>query len=94
MVEGGAHGLARPVYIIGGGDTAVKKSSMSNVLLSRTGKWFTAAFTITTGFKPRYVKILNVDGLCMEEWIEGMADASALKTVDSGSGTTPPTVRG
>ncbi len=47
-----------------------------------------AAFTITTGFKPRYVKIMNVDGLCMEEWYEGMADASAVKTVDSGAGTT------
>jgi hypothetical protein len=47
-----------------------------------------AAFTITTGFKPRYVKIMNVDGLCYEEWYEGMADASAVKTVDSGSGTT------
>jgi hypothetical protein len=47
-----------------------------------------AAFTITTGFTPRYVKILNIDGICMEEWSEGMAAASALKTVDSGAGTT------
>jgi hypothetical protein len=47
-----------------------------------------AAFTITTGFKPRYVKVMNVDGLCMEEWYEGMADASAVKTVDSGSNAT------
>ena len=47
-----------------------------------------AAFTITTGFLPRYVKIMNVDGICMEEWFEGMADASAVKTVDSGTGTT------
>jgi hypothetical protein len=47
-----------------------------------------AAFSITTGFKPRHVKIVNVDGLCMEEWYEGMADASAVKTVDSGAGTT------
>ena len=47
-----------------------------------------AAFTITTGFKPRWVKVMNVDGLCYEEWYEGMADASAVKTVDSGAGTT------
>jgi hypothetical protein len=46
------------------------------------------AITITTGFKPRYVKVVNVDGLCMEEWFEGMAAASAVKTVDSGVGTT------
>jgi hypothetical protein len=47
-----------------------------------------AAFTITTGFKPRYVKVVNVGGNCSEEWFEGMAAASAQKTVDSGSGTT------
>ena len=46
-----------------------------------------AAMTITLGFKPRWVRILNNSGLCTEEWIEGMADASGLKVVDSGSGT-------
>lgn len=46
------------------------------------------AFTITTGFKPRYVKIVNETGICMAEWFEGMAAASAVKTVDSGAGTT------
>ncbi len=47
-----------------------------------------AAFTITLGFTPRYVKVVNVDGLCYEEWFEGMAAASAVKTVDSGSNAT------
>jgi hypothetical protein len=46
------------------------------------------AITITTGFKPRYIKVVNETGLCMEEWFEGMTAAHAVKTVDSGSGTT------
>lgn len=47
-----------------------------------------AAYSFTTGFKPRYIRALNTDGLCIMEWIEGMADASAVKTVDSGSNQT------
>jgi hypothetical protein len=47
-----------------------------------------AAFTITTGFRPRYVKVVNHDGLCMEEWFEGMAAAASAKIVDSGSNAT------
>jgi hypothetical protein len=47
-----------------------------------------AAYTFTLGFRPRYVKVMNVDGLCMMEWFEGMAAASAVKTVDSGSNAT------
>src|SRR3978361_81299 len=42
-----------------------------------------AAFVITTGFKPRYVKVVNVDSGDMSEWYEGMADASAAKTLGS-----------
>lgn len=39
-----------------------------------------AAFTITTGFKPRYVKVvnLNASGDVTVEWFEGMADDSAI----------------
>ncbi len=39
-----------------------------------------AAFTITTGFQPRYVKVvnLNASGDVTVEWFEGMADASAI----------------
>lgn len=46
-----------------------------------------AAFTITTGFKPRYVKVLNNTSRDWEEWFEGMADASAHKVVAAGTGT-------
>lgn len=39
-----------------------------------------AAFDIVTGFRPRYVKVVNVDSGDMVEWYEGMAAASACKT--------------
>ena len=41
-----------------------------------------AAFKLTTGFKPRYVKVqnLNASGYAAMEWYEGMADASAVLT--------------
>jgi len=44
-----------------------------------------AAFTITTGFKPRSVRIVNEDGDCFEEWYEGMADAEAMKFTTGGT---------
>jgi len=49
-----------------------------------------AAVTITTGFKPRYVKVMNEDGDAYMEWYEGMADAEAMKLV----GDTTPAVLG
>lgn len=38
----------------------------------------------TVGFRPRLVRVVNVasGGLCRAEWFEGMADASAVKTVN------------
>lgn len=49
-----------------------------------------AAFDITTGFKPRYVKVVNTNasGLVMIEWFEGMSDANAVKTASNGDRTT------
>lgn len=48
-----------------------------------------AAFAITCGFKPRYVKVvnLNASGLVSVEWYEGMADASAVKKAAAGDMT-------
>ncbi len=40
------------------------------------------------GFRPKKVEIYNVTGNCQAVWTDTMADASAQKTVDSGSGTT------
>jgi len=47
-----------------------------------------AAYTFSDlGFKPRYVKIqnLNASGLVSLEWYEGMADDSAVKTGADGA---------
>ena len=47
-----------------------------------------AAFVITTGFKPRYVKVQNLASTgSTAEWYEGMADASAWKSVVAGDGS-------
>jgi len=47
-----------------------------------------AAFDITTGFQPRYVRVTNEDGDCVMEWYEGMADSEGMKLVGD---TTPVT---
>jgi len=46
-----------------------------------------AEFTITCGFKPRYVKVVNVDatGLSSMEWFEGMANDSCVETITNGT---------
>ena len=45
-----------------------------------------AAFKITTGFQPRYVKVMNLAATAsMMEWSEGMAAASGVKTVAAGT---------
>lgn len=51
-----------------------------------------AAISITTGFQPRYVKVVNVTaastGLVVMEWFEGMSDANGIKTYDEGTSET------
>ena len=39
----------------------------------------------TVGYRPSKVEVLNVDGLAKGEWVEGMADASALKQITDGT---------
>ena len=46
-----------------------------------------AAFKITLGFKPRYVKVVNVTSGDQMEWFEGMTAATGLKTVAAGTRT-------
>ena len=64
------------------------EQSVRNV---HVGRYFddgtVAAFTITTGFKPRYVKVSNVTSGDQEEWFEGMTDDTAVKTVAAGTRT-------
>lgn len=44
-----------------------------------------AAFPVTLGFKPRVVRVYNLTDSTMIEWFEGMADASAVKTLLNGT---------
>jgi len=44
-----------------------------------------AAITITCGFKPRVVTVLNNTSADSYVWVEGMAAASAFKTVAAGT---------
>ena len=41
----------------------------------------------TVGFRPRSVRIINVDSADELEWVEGMADAAGLKRVTAGTGS-------
>ena len=67
------------------------QTSPGNTTRVATGRYITsstaAAFTITVGFKPRYVKVANLGatGLATMEYFEGMADASALLEVTDGT---------
>jgi hypothetical protein len=47
-----------------------------------------AAFTITTGFRPRWVRVINTAATGGSlEWFEGMTDAYAIKRVTAGDQT-------
>lgn len=46
-----------------------------------------AAITITCGFKPRVVRVLNNTSMDEEVWAEGMATASAFKRLAAGTAT-------
>lgn len=54
-----------------------------------TGSYITtgtaAAVTITTGFRPRYVHVMNESTGDEYEWFEGMTDAYAVKRVTAGT---------
>lgn len=61
-------------------------ATANNVAVGRFLDTGTVANTfITTGFKPRYVKVMNTTSLDSEEWFEGMAADSAVKQVTAGT---------
>ena len=64
-------------------------ASVVNIAVGRYVSTATAAaFKISTGFKPRYVKVCNQDvseGPIVEEWYEGMTAAYAIKTMSTGT---------
>ena len=75
---------------------SIQPASVPNVAAGRYDNDATAAaFTITTGFRPRYVKVVNNAGAEQIEWFEGMADAEGLKrlaltgSVITAAGITP-----
>ena len=71
---------------------AITQSQVKNsasVVQMAVGSYITsstaAAFDITTGFKPLYVKVVNETSGDMYEWYNGMAAAEAIKTVAAGT---------
>ena len=46
-----------------------------------------AAYVITVGFQPRYVRVENETDRNGMEWFEGMADAEAVRVVAAGTRT-------
>ena len=61
-------------------------ASVTNVAVGRyLEATLAAAFTITTGFKPRWVRVINETASSSSfEWFEGMDDASAIKRAIAG----------
>lgn len=39
----------------------------------------------SVGFRPRSVKLWNIDGIATAVWLDGMADASAFKEITAGT---------
>ena len=67
---------------------SITPASMESIAVGRYLTSSTAAaITITVGFKPRYVRVVNVTSGDLYEWFEGMADASACKQVAAGTRT-------
>ena len=69
-------------------DTLVSKSPLNTNRL-HVGSYLTtttaAAKKITTGFRPRYVKVWNETSGDVLEWNETMADAEGFKRVTAGT---------
>lgn len=71
--------------------TSTQVKNSASVVQLAVGRYLdtgtVAAFDITLGFKPLYVRVLNVTSADQEEWAHGMAAASALKRVTAGTGS-------
>ena len=70
-------------------ETSTQSKNPASVQQIAVGRYIdtgtAAAFTITVGFKPRYVRVQNLAATgARVEWYEGMAAASAWKTVVAG----------
>lgn len=71
--------------------TQSQSAQSASVTNTAVGRYITsstaAAFTITTGFMPRYVRVQNNTSGDGMEWFEGMAADSAQKQVAAGDKT-------
>ena len=68
----------------------VSASSQAAGVVSFASGSFTSdntATTVTIGFKPRWVKVVNTTDVIVWEKIEGMAAANSVKTVTAGTTT-------
>lgn len=64
-------------------DAGVVQRAVGRYLTDTTA----AAITITCGFKPRYVRVINTTDRIMMEWFEGMTADYGIKTVAAGTRT-------
>lgn len=68
--------------------TSTQSNNPARAMQMATGSYIdtgtAAAFTLTIGFTPRYVRVVNETDGDKIEWFEGMADAEGLKTTDTG----------
>lgn len=71
--------------------TSTQSAQPASIANIAVGRYLTdgtaAAYTITTGFLPRFVRVINLTDKNENEWLEGMADASALHSVAAGTRT-------
>ena len=71
--------------------TSTQVKNSASVMQIAIGRYISsdtaAAFTITLGFKPLWVKVMNVTSGDHYEWYHGMAAASATKRVTAGDAT-------
>ncbi len=69
--------------------TSTQVKNSASVVQVAVGRYLdtgtAAAFSITTGFKPLYVHVVNNTSGDEEEWFHGMAAASAFKKVAAGT---------
>lgn len=71
------------------------ESVVNHALIRATTDAGTAtAETFALGFVPRRVKVVNLTGLIIDEWFEGMAAASSVHTVGSTGVVTLETTHG
>lgn len=69
-------------------DTATTNSGgIANFATGQVDPTDNGIITVTLGFKPRHVRVVNEDLVVVWEKFEGMADAAAIKTVTAGTTT-------